>query len=106
LGNEGHISLLGKGKAKYIEIIEMENENDKTIITQDLDYGSLLAFSNESKPSVLIFRIHQLSRKICFKLIQENWENIEDSLESGAVVIIEQESLRIRTLPIKKIINN
>jgi len=67
-----------------------------------LDYGSLLAFSNESKPSVLIFRVHQLSKEICFNLIQENWENISDSLERGAIVIMEQENLRIRELPIRK----
>jgi len=39
LENEGHscrhISLLGKGKAKDIEIIEMAKENDETIITHD-----------------------------------------------------------------------
>lgn len=107
LDNQGHtsrhISLVGKATAKDTEIIEIAKENNETIITHDLDYGSLLAFSNESKPSVIIFRVHQLSKEICFNLIQENWKNIENFLESGAIVIIEQESLRIRALPIKKI---
>ena len=98
-----HISLMGRATAKDTEIIEIAKENEEVIITHDLDYGSLLAFSNESKPSVIIFRVHQLSKEICFNLIQANWENIEEVLDNGAIVIIEQENLRIRTLPIRKV---
>lgn len=31
--------------------------NSETILTHDLDYGHLLAFSGETAPSVIIFRL-------------------------------------------------
>lgn len=55
------------------EILEIARQNDETIITHDLDFGTNLAFSGHDKPSVILFRIHHINAELFFKLISENW---------------------------------
>ena len=93
---------LGKHAAKDIEIADIARVNDETIITHDLDYGTILAFSGESKPSVIIFRVLPIGVEIFHTLIQLNWDRIEQPLTDGAIVIFENDALRIRKLPIIK----
>jgi len=39
-----------------VEIMAEVGRNHETILTHDLDYGHLLAFSGETAPFVIIFR--------------------------------------------------
>ena len=82
------------------QILEFARENDEVIITHDTDFGTLLAFSAEEAPSIILFRIHHISAELFFKLITENWAEIELPLEEGALVVIEVNSIRVRRLPI------
>ena len=66
-----------------------------------MDYGHLLAFSGESKPSVIIFRVANNSLQNLFSRIQKSVKQIEAPLLEGAIVVIEDLSIRIRSLPIK-----
>ena len=56
-----HVGDMGKTEALDREIIAEAQRSKEVIITHDLDYGRLLAFSRESTPSVIIyfdFEIH------------------------------------------------
>lgn len=70
------------------------------IITHDLDYGHLLAFSGDTRPSVIIVRQRNIHPRALFETITRNWESCRPALEAGAIVIIEEGALRIRYLPI------
>jgi predicted nuclease of predicted toxin-antitoxin system len=87
-------------KSTDLEIIELAKVNNEVIITHDLDYANLLAFSKEQKPSVIIFRIRNTKADSLFKNIVENWLKIEEPLKKGAIVVIEDASVRIRNLHI------
>jgi predicted nuclease of predicted toxin-antitoxin system len=89
-------------KTPDFDILEIAIENDEVIITHDLDFGTLLAFSGQNSPSVILFRIHHIEPVLFYKLILDNWDTIEQPLESGSLVIIELNSIRIRPLPISK----
>ena len=45
-------------KSSDTEIIKIAIENEEVIITHDLDFGFLLAFLGQNRPSVILFRIH------------------------------------------------
>jgi predicted nuclease of predicted toxin-antitoxin system len=81
-------------------IMEIAIENEEVIITHDLDFGALLAFSKNARPSTILFRIHHIVPELFYNLIVNNWKTIEEPLKKGALVIIENNNIRIRRLPI------
>lgn len=95
-----HIALIGQPGAKDAEIVIEATTHEEVILTHDLDFGTLLAFSGASKPSVLIFRVNPINATIFYQLIIDNWPILEFPLQEGAIIILEQENLRIRSLPI------
>jgi predicted nuclease of predicted toxin-antitoxin system len=87
-------------KTSDADILEIAIQNQEVIITHDLDFGSLLAFSRKNQPSVILFRIHHIDPELFYNLISENWQRIEEPLLNGSLVIIEAETIRVRYLPI------
>jgi len=82
------------------EILEIARQSAEVIITHDLDFGKLLAFSGNNTPSVILFRIHHISPLVFYSKLNDLWDTIAPSLEQGAFVVIEEYSVRIRVLPI------
>ncbi len=99
--NARHVGLDGFAKASDLELIEIASSLEETIVTHDLDFGQLLAFTGASKPSVIIFRIHLINSVLFEELLNQNWELIAASVANGAIVIIETDKIRIRNLPIQ-----
>jgi len=96
-----HVGDVGMSRAKDVEIVAEAKRTGETILTHDLDYGHLLAFSGDNAPSVIILRLRNLSSdEILFRL-DAIWSEIEKSLRDGAIVSISDKSLRIRNLPIE-----
>jgi len=93
-------SSIENGTISDLTILKTAKEQGETIITHDLDFGELLSFSNENKPSVILFRIHHIHADLFFRLIQQNWDKIESYLQDGALIVIEANNIRIRKLPI------
>jgi len=97
-----HVRDIGKAKSSDMEIIIEARTNREIIITHDLDYGHLLAFSGDKEPSVIIFRLRNSHPdNLCNKLISL-WSDVEKSLIEGAIIVLEDAALRIRNLPVLK----
>ena len=60
-----HVGDIGLGAASDVEIMVEAGRNHETILTHDLDYGHLLAFSGETAPSVIIFRLRNTHPVSC-----------------------------------------
>jgi predicted nuclease of predicted toxin-antitoxin system len=95
-----HVADLGLHKTEDRKILAVAKASDDVIITHDLDYGSLLAFSGDTRPSVIIIRQQNIHPKVIYETLTSNWEICGPALASGAIVIIEEGALRIRALPI------
>lgn len=97
-----HIGDIGLSRAMDIEIVAEAKRTGEAIITHDLDYGHLLAFSGESAPSIIILRLRDLHTGEIVSRIDAVWKDIEEPLVKGAIVSLSDKSLRIRTLPIEE----
>ncbi|MDP3073251.1 MAG: DUF5615 family PIN-like protein [Opitutaceae bacterium] len=97
-----HWSDLGSAADSDDTIFAHARENDFVIFTHDLDFSAILSRTAANKPSVIQFR-HDRPRvaefgPIMLRIIAENRE----SLEAGALLLVEPHRHRIRILPITR----
>jgi len=95
-----HVRDLGMAESSDDEITRRAVRDDAVILTHDLDYGALLAFSGDRRPSVVIFRVRHAAPANLVDRFQAAWRGIEEPLSAGAVVVIEDAAVRVRRLPI------
>jgi len=82
-------------------IFDRAFQEDRIIITADTDFGLLLARSQATKPSVILFHHsfpHRPSRQ--GSLLLHNLTQLALALEQGNLIVFESRRIRIRTLPI------
>jgi len=77
-------------------------DEQRVIISTDMDFGSLLVQKELSRPSVILFRRVERKTNARLALILKNLEVIRTDLEQGSIVILESSRIRIRRLPIGK----
>jgi len=98
-----HAGDIGMSRATDSEIVAEAKRTGEVIITHDLDYGHLLAFSGESAPSVIILRLRDLRTDEIMSRMDVVWGEIEPTLTEGAIISLSDKSLRIRKLPIESV---
>jgi len=76
--------------------------NGMIVMTQDLDFGALLAASGDSGPSVVQIRAGDTSPERTGQQVVSTLKQLSDELESGALVTVDIERLRVRMLPIRR----
>lgn len=70
------------------------------VLTQDLDFGTLLALTHAKGPSVLPVRGQNTLPESLGDLVAAALRHHEDALISGALVTVEEGKNRVRILPI------
>lgn len=82
------------------EIFDLAAREGRVIVSADTDFGTLLALRRTAEPSVVIFR-RSLGRRpdTQARLLLEQLPQLEGPLRLGSVVVIEENRLRIRALP-------
>ncbi|MCC5816123.1 MAG: DUF5615 family PIN-like protein [Leptospira sp.] len=95
-----HVGIIGMGQANDLDIIEFAKKEGYICITLDADFHMILALSKDIYPSVIRIRIENLKANDHLKLIKTTLPHITESLISGALVSIREDSIGIRKLPI------
>ena len=93
-----HWSSVGAADAADDEILHWARERDRTILTSDLDFGTLLAMSGAQKPSVVQLRLGTTLSGRVGDLVERILRQTEADLAAGALVTIEADRLRLRPL--------
>jgi predicted nuclease of predicted toxin-antitoxin system len=96
-----HTGEIGLERASDWVVLEEAAREGEVVLTHDLDYGHLLAFSGASKPSVVIIRLSRPTPRNIFERLMVVWAMIERPLMEGAIVALEDATVRIRRLPIR-----
>ncbi|MBI4703706.1 MAG: DUF5615 family PIN-like protein [Deltaproteobacteria bacterium] len=95
-----HVAAIGMARAGDAEIMAEAVRSGEVVLTHDVDYGRLLAFSGAVRPSVVVFRLRALSHADLAVRLLRAWPEVAEPLQRGAVVVIEEGGIRIRLLPI------
>ena len=95
-----HWSSIGNAWAPDQEIFDYAFNNNCLIFNNDLDFGTILPQTKTRLPSIIQLRTFEVNientGKILVKCIKEN----EAYFIEGALITIEADRLRIRSLPI------
>ena len=81
-------------------LLQYAAETDRVIITQDLDFGTLLAIHGYDSPSVITLRLSGTDPDTITARLIEVIPQIEKSLAEGTAVTVEDRLVRIRPIPI------
>ncbi len=87
--------------ASDLEILEFARQEERVILSHDLDFSMLLAVGGYNRPSLITLRLSFTDPEVVTEKILNALPQIEETLNEGAAVTIEDDNIRIRKLPIK-----
>ena len=95
-----HWSNVGNPRCTDAEIMRFAQDHDWIVVTNDLDFGALLAHTRAGKPSVFQVRVRDVSPERLAPLVVRVLRQFSAELESGALVSVDEASQRVRLLPL------
>ncbi len=95
-----HWSAIGDPKAPDREIMDWARANHHIIFTHDLDFGTMLALTHAKGPSVIQVRGLDVLPKPLSPIVVAAIKQYESDLENGILIVIDEEKMRVRLLPI------
>jgi predicted nuclease of predicted toxin-antitoxin system len=93
-----HWSSVGDPHALDEEIMAYAAKH--VVLTNDLDFGSILAVTHGEKPSVVQLRSENLSPAVIGTETINALRQLGEQLQEGALVIVEPLRTRVRLLPL------
>lgn len=96
-----HTLELGLERASDEELLALADRERRVVVTGDTDFGALLALTQNTSPSVILFRARRMpDAGSQGRVILEHLDNLVDDLDAGAVVVITDDRIRVRRLPL------
>lgn len=95
-----HWSAIGAPQATDREIMDWARTNARVVFTHDLDFGTTLALTHATGPSVVQVRGQNVLPDHMAPLIGAALRQHETDLAAGALIVIDESRSRVRVLPI------
>ena len=95
-----HLREQGLQRLPDDQILRKAAAENRTVLTFDLDFGEIVAFSGRQKVSVLLFRLRNTRTFHIIERLRVALEQSWSALQQGAVVVVEESRVRVRRLPI------
>lgn len=89
--------LLGETDAVVFELAALEK---RVLVSADTDFGEILARRRASKPSLVLFRRTTHTPEEQAAVLLANLAQVAEELESGAIVVLTDDRIRVRQLPV------
>ncbi len=98
--NAVHWSAVGDVRALDPELVEWARNNEHLVLTHDLNFGTILAQTHASRPSVIIIRADDPNATGVRNQVLGAIQQYATELTSGALVVVDPLRSRVRILPI------
>lgn len=96
-----HVRERGMQASTDDEIFGLADSEGRVLVSADTDFGTILALRRSARPSVIIFRRTSGRRpEAQAKLLLDHLPDMQEALDQGSIVVIEETRLRVRRLPI------
>lgn len=82
------------------DILRKAQAEGRILLTHDLDFGELLAFSKQEFPSVIIFRLSDMRPENVWLHLSAVLAQHQEAIEQGALLSVRDRKVRLRTLPL------
>jgi len=81
-------------------IVETAKKKQRVIITQDLDFSEIISLSGEKVPSLISLRLSSSRIEYINNRLEKVLPEIVSDVEKGAIIVVEDNRIRLRPLPI------
>src|SRR5262249_6296325 len=95
-----HWSTVGDPRAEDLAIMAWAVANGYVVFTHDLDFGTMLALTHATGPSVLQVRTQDVLPEDIGSLVIAALRQHDAALAAGALVIVDAKKSRVRVLPL------
>jgi predicted nuclease of predicted toxin-antitoxin system len=95
-----HLQEQGLFRMSDGDILEKARQENRILLTHDLDFGELLAASGGSLPSVIIFRLKDMRSANVNRHLSGIIQQQTETLLNGVVISVTEKKIRVRALPI------
>lgn len=97
-----HRSEVGPSTAPDSQIMTTARTSGEAIITNDLDFGTLLALTGDEGPSVVLLRAEVLTPEAIGPHLRDCLTRFEMQLRAGALLVLDEFESKVRLLPIPR----
>lgn len=95
-----HVLEEGLGRLADSDIFEKAILERRVVLTFDLDFGEIVAFSKGQIVSVIVFRLRNTRTSHVIERLSAILTDAAEALREGAVVAVEDSRHRVRHIPI------
>jgi predicted nuclease of predicted toxin-antitoxin system len=82
------------------EVLDFARKEGRVIVTQDLDFSTLLVLGGYENPSLITLRLAVSDPETITTVLLRSLASIRQAITEGSAVTIEDAAIRIRRLPI------
>jgi predicted nuclease of predicted toxin-antitoxin system len=101
LGHDAvHLRDEGLQRLPDERIVIKAQDEGRTIITHDLDFGRIVALSGDTVPSIVTLRLTDMTPAQVNVALKAVLDDAARLLEGGALVTVTDGGMRVRTLPV------
>jgi len=96
-----HTGELGLERASDTDLFDLAAAEGRVIVSGDTDFSAILASRRVASPSVILMRLRRHRREAeQAALLLANLDAIEAELAAGAIVVLLDDRIRLRRLPL------
>ena len=81
-------------------IVHWAAEQNRTILTQDLDFTDIIALSGQTHPSLVVLRLSSSRIEHVNSVLERALPGLEADVIAGAIISVRDERIRRRRLPV------
>jgi len=81
-------------------IVARATKEQRTILTQDLDFSAIIALAGSRLPSLITLRLSSSRIENVNAVLEKNLPNLEEDVLTGMIITVEDDRIRRRSLPI------